>query len=86
MALALISLASFAVLARVVTPPVMRAASGAALMLPSPRKNHYIIFENKNISKVKRRHMYALFKDLVEEMYRDEAESRIELAGKLAFQ
>jgi long-chain acyl-CoA synthetase len=36
--------------------------------------------------KVKRRHMYALFKDLVEEMYRDEAESRIELAGKLAFQ
>ncbi len=29
--------------------------------------------------KVKRRHMYALFKDLVEEMYRDDAEARIEL-------
>jgi long-chain acyl-CoA synthetase len=29
--------------------------------------------------KVKRRHMYALFKDLVEEMYRDEADTRIEL-------
>jgi long-chain acyl-CoA synthetase len=29
--------------------------------------------------KVKRRHMYNLFKDLVEEMYRDEAEARIEL-------
>jgi long-chain acyl-CoA synthetase len=41
--------------------------------------------------KVKRRHMYALFKDLVEEMYRD-AESRIDLqtsenmARNLAFQ
>jgi len=30
--------------------------------------------------KVKRRHMYALFKDLVEDMYRDDAEARIELA------
>jgi long-chain acyl-CoA synthetase len=29
--------------------------------------------------KVKRRHMYVLFKDLVEEMYRDDAEARIEL-------
>ena len=29
--------------------------------------------------KVKRRHMYALFKDLVEDMYRDAAEARIEL-------
>jgi long-chain acyl-CoA synthetase len=29
--------------------------------------------------KVKRRHTYALFKDLVEEMYRDDAEARIEL-------
>src|SRR5262249_161693 len=28
--------------------------------------------------KVKRRHMYTLFKDLVEEMYRDDAETRIE--------
>jgi long-chain acyl-CoA synthetase len=29
--------------------------------------------------KVKRRHMYALFKDLVEDMYRDDAEARIAL-------
>ena len=29
--------------------------------------------------KVKRRHMYTLFKDLVEEMYRDDAEARTEL-------
>jgi long-chain acyl-CoA synthetase len=29
--------------------------------------------------KVKRRHMYALFKELVEEMYRDDAEARIAL-------
>jgi long-chain acyl-CoA synthetase len=29
--------------------------------------------------KVKRRHMYALFKDLVEDMYRDEKDARIEL-------
>jgi long-chain acyl-CoA synthetase len=29
--------------------------------------------------KVKRKHMYVLFKDLVEEMYRDDAEARIEL-------
>ena len=29
--------------------------------------------------KVKRRHTYDLFKDLVEEMYRDDAEARIEL-------
>ena len=29
--------------------------------------------------KVKRRHMYVLFKDLVEEMYRDDAEARIAL-------
>jgi long-chain acyl-CoA synthetase len=29
--------------------------------------------------KVKRRHIYVLFQDLVEDMYRDEAESRIEL-------
>jgi len=28
---------------------------------------------------VKRRHMYALFKDLVEDMYRDEKDARIEL-------
>jgi long-chain acyl-CoA synthetase len=42
--------------------------------------------------KVKRRHMHALFIDLIEEMYRDDAESRIELETsdnvrrKLAFQ
>jgi long-chain acyl-CoA synthetase len=29
--------------------------------------------------KVKRKHMYLLFKELVEEMYRDDAEARIEL-------
>jgi long-chain acyl-CoA synthetase len=29
--------------------------------------------------KVKRRHMYALFKELVEEMYRDEGDTRREL-------
>jgi long-chain acyl-CoA synthetase len=28
--------------------------------------------------KVKRKHMYALFKDLVEDMYRDDSEARIE--------
>lgn len=43
--------------------------------------------------KVKRRHMYEMFKDLVEDMYRDEQELKVEIAGldangqrKLAFQ
>ena len=31
--------------------------------------------------KVKRRHMYEMFKDLVEDMYRDDQEARVELEG-----
>ncbi len=48
-------------------PDEINAAEGAfiALMLPSPRKNHYIIFENANLTKAKRRHIHRVLSDLL---------------------
>lgn len=40
-------------------------AAFIALMLPSPRRNHYSIFENKNLTKSKRRKIRRILSDML---------------------
>ena len=48
-------------------PKNVNAAEGAylALMLPSPRRNHYAIYQNKNISYKKRKKIRRVLKDMM---------------------
>jgi len=48
-------------------PLYVNAAEGAfmALMLPSPRKNHYSIFKNKQLSPSKRRKLKRILADML---------------------
>jgi len=54
------------------------AAEGAfmALMLPSPRRHYYSIYENRNLSKVKRRRLERVLRDLLYEELITEADYR----------
>ena len=48
------------------SPSRINAAEGAfmALMLPSPRKNHYRLFQNRNLSERWRRKLQRILKDM----------------------
>ena len=48
-------------------PSKINAAEGAflALLLPSPRRNHYAIFENKNMTKPRRRRIQRVLNDML---------------------
>lgn len=50
-------------------PADVNAAEGAflALMLPSPRRNYYSIYENKNLSKPKRKRLERVLRDMLYE-------------------
>lgn len=50
-------------------PADVNAAEGAflALMLPSPRKHYYSIYENKNLSKPKRKRLERVLRDMLYE-------------------
>src|SRR5690606_7712117 len=49
------------------SPGKINAAEGAfmALMLPSPRKNHYAIFQNHNLTRAKRKRIRRVLRDMM---------------------
>lgn len=58
-------------------PPVeLNAAQGAflGLMLPSPRRNYFSIWQNKNLTKVKHRRLERVLRDMLYEEYITEAQ------------
>ncbi|MBY0469937.1 transglycosylase domain-containing protein [bacterium] len=59
-------------------PDKINAAEGAfmALMLPSPKRNHYAIFENKNLTRAKRRRIQRILNDMLYQEYISEKQYR----------
>lgn len=60
------------------TPSEINAAEGAflALMLPSPRRNHYAIFQNKNLTSARRHKIHRVLNDLLYNEYISEEQYR----------
>jgi len=58
------------------TPAEINAAQGAflGLMLPSPRRNYFSIWQNRNLTKVKRRRLERVLRDMLYEEYITEAQ------------
>lgn len=56
----------------------IHAAQGAflGLMLPSPRRNYYSIWQNRNLTRVKRRRLERVLRDMLYEEYITEAQYR----------
>jgi monofunctional biosynthetic peptidoglycan transglycosylase len=61
-----------------VRPDALNAAQGAflALMLPSPRRNYFSIWQNRNLTRVKRRRIDRVLRDMLYEEYLTEAQFR----------
>jgi monofunctional biosynthetic peptidoglycan transglycosylase len=59
-------------------PAQINAAEGAfiALMLPSPKRNYYSIYRNRNLSRVKKRRIERVLRDLFYEEYVTEKQYR----------
>jgi monofunctional glycosyltransferase len=57
-----------------VNPSDINAAQGAfiALMLPSPKRNYFSIYQNKNLTKVKTRRIERVLRDMLYEEYLSE--------------
>lgn len=53
------------------SPAQINAAEGAfmALMLPSPRKNHYAIFQNQNLTRSKRKKLRRILRDMMHQEF-----------------
>ncbi len=60
------------------SPADLNAAEGAflALMLPSPKRNYYSIFQNHNLTKQKQRRIERVLRDMLYEEYLSEAQYR----------
>ncbi len=60
------------------TPAELNAAEGAflALMLPSPKRNYYSIYQNRNLTKQKQRRIERVLRDMLYEEYLSEAQYR----------
>jgi monofunctional biosynthetic peptidoglycan transglycosylase len=58
------------------SPAEINAAEGAflALMLPSPRRNYYSIWQNRNLTKLKRRRLERVLRDMLYEEYITESQ------------
>jgi len=59
-------------------PKDVNAAEGVfiALMLPSPRRNYFSIYQNQNLTRQKRKHVERVLRDMLYEEYITEAQYR----------